>query len=1274
MRERVAPRDDVVGELTAEQRAAVATSGSVVVRAGAGSGKTAVLVARYVRLVCGAEGAPAPLDVAQVLAVTFTEKAAAEMRGRIRAAIAARLAAATGAERVGLLRTQRALASARIGTIHALAASLLRRAPLESGTRPGATVLDEIDGPAYIEHEVRRILLARLRAGDRDVRRCAEAWGFGLTDSAGLVPVTCDVLAELARRGLAAAELEPALARQEAAAAVAATDLRGDTARVSAFVAAWLTAAGEPGARASAAASAAGAEFRECWPQWQAHLDALGTAGDVEDLLALRDFPGTAGRAFRQRSEWRTCADLLTFKLQDGTPRFGGAIAAAFGCCYGLPLAAAFTRVVQTVDGALALAKRRDGVLTFDDLIAGARRLFAEHPGVAARLVDEVRAILVDEFQDTDPAQVDLVRRLASGGAELFVVGDEKQSIYRFRGAEVQLFAAMRTALGCERSLADNFRSRPPLLAFVNGLAARLFAARADGAPWRVRWSPAQRLRPRRMLDDAGSDGVVAIGGGGSAGATAFVDAVSASSRRPLVRLKSLVNQIGASGTDLLAAPARALEARVVAATITELLGEGWRPQDVAVLLPALTQVKAYEYALRRWAIPYEVVRGRGFYECQEIRDLVHLLAAVVDPHDAVALAGALRSPLFSLSDEVLARLAEVPGGLPECFAAGKPFDGLAVAEAEEVGAARDLLLALRVAHDRVPVADILTRAVAATHLESVLLAQFHGTQKVANVRKLIAQARAVEHGRFVGAAEFVARVRRLLENESREPEAPRLTSDADVVQVMTVHQAKGLEFPVVILADLGREPPRDYRSPVLVDREYGVLAAATFGAGRHRLPHRLMDAWRRDDRDRADAERARLLYVACTRARDVLVLCEGKGRRSALTDESAESGRTWCEQIWSFLGRETVAAFVAGAAERMIVEAPGEGAGGEAIAVAVAVEKSAALLARVPPPLRDTVETSIARALTETAAPADVGAVARVCDAPPPAPGALVVSPTALADYARCPRQFWYRHVRGVAETREGARAVGRAAGAPGIASAGATSSADAVRLGLAAHAALEVLDLALPAVARAAAVAAALAGARDLDDAERTAVGRELVAALARFAAEEGALRIDDREVPFCLRFAGPPELFVRGRIDVLGTRGARLVIRDYKYAPPARDGEAYRVQLEIYALAVAAAHPDRSFDVEIEWLRAPGGRVALPLDLATARANAEATSTALAAALATRAARAFPLAFAAPAPCRAIGCGFVGRCFPRDATGDGGAARSAFRAPRSSATMPS
>ena len=1262
-------------ELTPEQRAAVETPGSVVVRAGAGSGKTAVLVARYVRLVCG-DGAP-PLDVAQVLAVTFTDKAAAEMRNRIRGALAARAAAATGVDRARLLRTQRALASARIGTIHALAASLLRRAPLESGTRPGAAVLDEIDGPAWTERAVRRLLLERLRAGDADVRACVDAWGFGSPEQrTGLAAVTCDVLAVLARRAVDVETLGSALARQRAAVAACGRDICVDTGRIVALVEGWLADAAPPRARQTPSL----AEFCDRWPEWRAHLAALAAAppanvnvtnstagadpdatgataggresalrGDtrVAHLLALRDFCPAAARAFRRRVEWPECAARLTFKVEAGAPRFGGALAAAVGCAAALPLAAAFTHVVRETHATLARVKRREGVLTFDDLIAQARALLGD-AGTAARLAGDVRAVLVDEFQDTDPAQVDLLRRLAGDHAELFVVGDEKQSIYRFRGAEVQLFAEMGVALGGEVPLADNFRSRPPLLAFVNGLAARLFAARAEDAPWRVRWSATQRLRARRTDADDGADG-----GRTSTGPLAGGDGDRTRRREgPRVRVKSLVAQIGAGDAELLVAAARALEARVVATTITDLVGEGWRPRDIAVLLPALTQVKAYEFALRRWQIPYAVVRGRGFYECQEVRDLVQLLVSVVDEDDAIALAGALRSPLFGLSDGTLAVLADHPGGLPARFRGTAPLEDLGADDAAAAGAARELLHALRAVRDRVPADDLLARAVAATQLEAVLLAQFHGVQKVANVRKLLAQARAAGEGGFVAASEFAARARRLLDLEPHEPEAPHTAASGDVVQVMTVHQAKGLEFPVVIVADLGREPLRDYRAPALVDREHGVLAFATIGAGRHRLPHRLAEAWRRDDHARADAERARLLYVACTRARDVLVLSEGKGRRAALAPAADQTpDRTWCEQLWAFLGREAVAEFVASAAERAILMAPGEGADGEAIPVAVEIEKSGALLARVPAPARDLGDGALARALDAQPTAADLHAVARVWDAPTLPRGPLVASPTAIVDYARCPRQFWYRHVRGIAEGRARAGAIDDAhADGDGGRTGGRLRPADAARLGIAAHAALEALDLDLPVSAQPAAVAAVLQAVRDLDDAERETLARDLVGALARHAADGGSCRIHGRELPFCVRLDGMPEIFVRGRIDLLAERGERLVIRDYKYTSPEDDGEAHRVQLEIYALAVAAAYPARALEGEIEWLRAPAGRVAVAIDLAVSRERVGAIAARLVAALDARTAAAFPMAFSVPAPCRALGCPFVSRCFPR------------------------
>ena len=1230
---------------TDQQRAAIETAGNLVVRAGAGSGKTDVLARRYVRLVCDGNGAGdgsvtaseevpggGPLPVDAVLAVTFTDKAAAQMRTRIRQLVAKRLAAAEpGVCRERLLRVQRELSGARISTIHALAAGLLKAHPLESGVDPGAAVLDEIEAATWVEHETRRALLAALRAGDDDVRRAAAEWGFArAAHGPGLVGVVCEVLAAAARQGMVAADLEAALARQEAAAREAAGDLRCDVARLVAIVDAW-TARPRSVARGAATKDGARVEsFVERWPAWRAQLLAFDAEAPVAALLALREFVGAVPRAWRKGEAWTTFSGLLQFKLESGTPRFRGTLPAAYGLYRSLPLARALARIMTRTARALDAAKRRDSVLTFDDLIAGARALVARHPALVTHAATGIRAILVDEFQDTDPAQVDLLQRLAAG-AEIFAVGDEKQSIYRFRGAEVRLFAELRQRLRCELPLADNFRAVPALVAFVNGLAARVLEPpRAGAGAWWVRWTPDQRLRARRP-----------------AGPTAM----------PAVRVKSLVNAVGEGDGELRAAAVRALDARVVAATIEDLRREGRGYGEIAVLLPVLTQVKAYEYALRRFAVPYEVVKGRGFFQCQEVRDLVSLLAAVVDPEDGVALAGALRSPLFGLSDETLFQLVHGPAGerLTRRFTAAEGFGELPPATAAQLRAARDLLIALRAARDRRPIAELLAHALAATDYESVLAGQLQGEQKIANVRKLIEQARAFQRRRCRTLREFVTQVRRFLDSELREPEAPLHGASQKAVQVMTIHQAKGLEFPVVILADLGREIRRDYQSPVVVDAQYGTLVASAFGSGRYRLPHRLVEAWGHEDRDRDAAERARLLYVACTRARDLLVLCEGKGKRGFLfagADRTAACGTpaaepgnggargvgtaatpgNWCHQLWCFLGREAMAAFVAGDAERITLDVPGEGADGESVAVAVEVEKSAALLERVRAPERDPVAEGVAAVLAAAPGPAERAHAARVLGFRPPPAAELVVSPTALVDFVRCPRQFFNRHVLALSGPR--GLGIGRAV--------------DPVRMGVATHAALETLDLACAPADRPGAVTAALARARGLSDGERAEIARDLLAALARWADVDREIVVLGRELPFCLPVAGTPRLFIRGRIDLVAARGARLVVRDYKYARPAPDGEAYRVQMEIYALAVATAHPGRAIDAEIDYLRGAGERVEIALDFPAARERLCRVGTDLAAALAAGDASAFPKAYPGPASCRALGCAFVPRCF--------------------------
>src|SRR5206468_3615609 len=229
----------------------------------------------------------------------------------------------------------------------------------------------------------------------------------------------------------------------------------------------------------------------------------------------------------------------------------------------------------------------------------------------------------VDEFQDTDRVQAEIVRLLAAGTPAplVFVVGDEKQSIYRFRGADVSVFQDMRAELGCERPLGTNFRSVPAVLDFVNALAAAILQVPPGGSAshW-TRFDEGQRLLPHR----------------------------SASGPEPAVRLVTFVHEH--DQRELRAAEARELEARVLAGVVERLHAEdGIRYGDIAVLLRAFTEVKTYENALRRRELPYYVVKGRGFFQCQEVSDVVSLLAAILDPEGGVCgdrLRGGLPDPV----------------------------------------------------------------------------------------------------------------------------------------------------------------------------------------------------------------------------------------------------------------------------------------------------------------------------------------------------------------------------------------------------------------------------------------------------------------------------------------------------------------------------------------------------------------------------------------------------------------------------------------------------
>ncbi|TMB48170.1 MAG: hypothetical protein E6J60_15010, partial [Deltaproteobacteria bacterium] len=759
---------------TDEQRAAVEVAGSAAVRAGAGSGKTAVLARRFVHLL-RPDGPVA--EVSQILAITFTEKAAAEMTRKIREVIADELGGADAATRAHWARVRRDLLGAQISTIHAFSARVLRENPLEAGVDPRAVVLDEHESRTYVESTVEAALLAHLRAGDGAARELVLRAGLAGGPSGGAVGLVADFLARLGRTGRDGAWLVAATARQAERVPEASEALRAAVARLVATIDARLAQAGRGrGAQALA----------EAWPAWKERLRRLGPETPLEEFLELRSL-----RALLARASLASAVEA-ELAVQPGG-RLQGTLAEAYGMLRALPENERLARLIAAVGDALRARKREDAVLTFDDLIGETRAVLAGHPAVRERYARRFRAILVDEFQDTDRVQAEIVRLQAVGTPAplVFVVGDEKQSIYRFRGADVSVFQDMRAELGCELPLGTNFRSVPAVLDFVNALAAAILQVPPGGSPshW-TRFDPGQRLLPHR----------------------------SVAGPAPAVRLVTFVDEH--DQRELRAAEARELEARVLAGVVERLHAEdGIRYGDIAVLLRAFTEVKTYENALRRRELPYYVVKGRGFFQCQEVSDVVSLLAAVLDPEDGVALAAALRSPLFALDDDTLWRLAWPPGAdrpsLPRRFRAAEDFADLPE-QAAALGAVGDLLRGLRALAGRATVAELIGEACVATDFEAVCFAQFQGTRKVANVRKLIELARDWERKRFFTLRDFVRTVRRMAETEPREPEAALVAEQDDVVRLMTIHQAKGLEFRAVVVPDLGRGPKLDNRMPAL--------------------------------------------------------------------------------------------------------------------------------------------------------------------------------------------------------------------------------------------------------------------------------------------------------------------------------------------------------------------------------------------------------------------------------------------------------------------------
>jgi len=833
------------------------------VTAGPGSGKTTVLVERYLHIL-----REHSLAIDQIVAITFTNRAANEMRERLRKELNGILQTATGDERRRWLNYKRTLDGAVITTIHGFCARLLREFPLEARVDPQFMLLDEHQAALMLEWIVEEVLSEFISAGHPEISRLTLGVG-----RSRLAAALAQVYRDARGKGLSFEELKVATAQVHATADDHASAIEELDRAIEALLAVRRTT---PAARANQQ------QLIDLWPEMQRLLQTVPSHETLADYCRrVGEFRELRPQARSPIAEHVKALDTLVWEkeLQGRIPQV---CLDLFAQQYALEI----VNLLISIDRRLNEEKHKLSALDFDDLESRTMVLL-QRPEVLARTEDRYRFFLVDEFQDTNGVQQRLLERLALPAgrrpANLFIVGDRKQSIYSFRGADVDVFREMTSTLvaagGESKPLPLNFRSQPPLIAFFNHLFARLFQLPED-----------MSFEFRKMLDELG-----------------YVKHENSEPKRelrdegPLVELL-ITAKVPVEDDPRAEQDTRVLDAKQLARRINLLKAASpdLKYADIVLLFRAMTHVGIYESAFRQANIPYQTVLGRGFYEREEITDLIQLLRFLDNKTDEIALAAVMRSPLCGISDNALLALRTPPTRrLYTALQNHRETEYITDEEHELLDRACRLINRLVARRHHYSIHDLLRLAVEESEYMTIVAANFDGAQRLANIQRLFTLAARFESSGTHLIRDFVRYVEEFEAIGSRESEG-QIDQAADAVRLMTIHQAKGLEFPVVIIPDLQRLSRVATDNWVLLDRHQGLTLKVPDGRG-NLVAGCTFSLFERRHAYRELFESMRLLYVAATRAEDRLIL-------AGATDELAALSRandSWLKWIWQALELE---------------------------------------------------------------------------------------------------------------------------------------------------------------------------------------------------------------------------------------------------------------------------------------------------------------------------------------------------------------------------------
>jgi ATP-dependent helicase/nuclease subunit A len=924
--------------LNEQQTTAVEATGEVFVSAGAGTGKTSVLVERFVRAVCE-QG----LDVESVLVITYTRKAAGELRARIRAALHGR----------GRADLARKLDGAWISTIHGFCSRLLRTHPFAVGIDPRFRELDDEHGAVIRGESFERALAAFCSTRDPERLRLLATYS-----AQGLRRMLTGVYETLRSAGR---ELKLELGQQA-----------GVSDRLVELHAAARALAADPDTTEKQLASA------------NAALALGSNPAQLLDLAHVLPATGDRAAAFRDARDRleQAAFDELAARDKDLLQELLDLFAAEY-----------------------AAAKQRESALDFEDLQLLARDLLRDDDKVREAEQLRFRALMVDEFQDTNRLQCDIVDllRAGSGPPDVFFVGDEFQSIYGFRHADVAVFRERRECAALNLPLTFNYRSRPEVLAAVNHLFSEEFG------------EDYQQLAASRE----------------------FTDPVFGHPVELLVSDKRSYRDAGANW--------REGEAQAIARRVRELVDTGAAaPGQIVLLFAAGTDAERYEAALRAAGLPTYRATGRGYFGQQQVVDLLRYLRLLHNRYDDEALVSVLASPFVGLSNDALVLIRRHAGKRPLYTGIERSLpDALSDTDERLVRAFKQRYERLAAASARQSLERLCEEVVSAHDYDLAVLAQWDGKRRYANLRKLMRLARSYEELRGPDIEGFVKFIRDQEAVGASQLEAVSEEEGADAVRLLTIHAAKGLEFKVVIVADAGRDTIGAPSADEILVRPDGSFGFRVIDpkSGKKRGVFSYEEV-RSAEKQEDKAERLRLYYVAMTRAIDRLIVS------GAIDPERSQDRETPIGWVLGRLGAENEIDRVS---SDPVSSDPVELERGDARFL-LTVDRWAPPVAELEPELiiTEAGQLELFAELPTEPAPRGYRLPELVPLPAPPLHKVRRLSYSALALFERCSYRYYVERVAGLREER------GTVPGAHGL---------KATEIGDAVHRLLEIVDLSAPA-----------------------------------------------------------------------------------------------------------------------------------------------------------------------------------------------------------------